>query len=207
VTLCGVDSAGKAFELRGQRAVVSLPLGVLHAGSVRFDPEPAHVLQNAGRMAMGSAVRVPLVFHSRFWPADMSFMFTDRAIPAWWTALPDQTPVITAWVAGPGAAFVRPRLIGHCLEILAEIFQTTAERLREQLASWHFHDWDADEFSRGAYSFTPAGALDASIRMTEPVHGTLFFAGEHTATSGHWGTVHGALQSGLAAAAKILDLG
>ena len=33
---------------------------------------------------------------------------------------------------------------------------------------------------------------------------TLFFAGEHTDTSGHWGTVHGALRSGYRAAEQVL---
>ena len=41
--------------------------------------------------------------------------------------------------------------------------------------------------------------------MAEPVEHTLFFAGEHTDTTGHWGTVHGALCSGLRAAGQILD--
>jgi hypothetical protein len=30
--------------------------------------------------------------------------------------------------------------------------------------------------------------------MAAPIDETLYFAGEHTAVSGHWGTVHGALQ-------------
>jgi len=41
--------------------------------------------------------------------------------------------------------------------------------------------------------------------MTEPVQDTLYFAGEHTDVSGHWGTVHGALRSGLRAAAQLQD--
>ena len=207
VTLRGVDGNGDPFAVSGKKAVVSLPLGVMHAGSVRFEPAPTSTLEHAGRLSMGSAVRVPMVFRSRFWPADMSFMFTDRQIPAWWTALPNQAPVITAWLAGPNAALARPDLIGQCLELLADIFNMPVDRLRDQLVSWHFHDWHADELARGAYSYAPAGALDASQRMTEPVENTLFFAGEHTATSGHWGTVHGALQSGTAAAEKILELG
>jgi monoamine oxidase len=36
------------------------------------------------------------------------------------------------------------------------------------------------------------------------VESTLFFAGEHTDTSGHWGTVHGALRSGYRAAKQVL---
>ena len=39
--------------------------------------------------------------------------------------------------------------------------------------------------------------------MAEPVEDTLYFAGEHTDTTGHWGTVHGALRSGLRAADQI----
>jgi monoamine oxidase len=40
--------------------------------------------------------------------------------------------------------------------------------------------------------------------MTLPVQRTLYFAGEHTDTVGHWGTVHGALRSGLRAAEQVL---
>jgi monoamine oxidase len=36
-----------------------------------------------------------------------------------------------------------------------------------------------------------------------PVEKTLFFAGEHTDTSGHWGTVHGALRSGYRVAEQV----
>ena len=39
----------------------------------------------------------------------------------------------------------------------------------------------------------------------EPVAKTLYFAGEHTDITGHWGTVHAAMRSGLRAAAQILE--
>jgi monoamine oxidase len=73
--------------------------------------------------------------------------------------------------------------------------------------SWHTHDWHADEYARGAYSYVPAGALDAPERMAWPVEDTLYFAGEHTDTSGHWGTVHAALASGMRAARQVLNSG
>jgi len=34
---------------------------------------------------------------------------------------------------------------------------------------------------------------------------SLFFAGEHTDTTGHWGTVHAAMRSGLRAAKQIIE--
>jgi monoamine oxidase len=50
------------------------------------------------------------------------------------------------------------------------------------------------------------GGLDAPRQMTEPVEETLYFAGEHTDTTGHWGTVHAALRSGLRAAEQVLGV-
>ena len=84
------------------------------------------------------------------------------------------------------------------------MYKVTTQELQARLISWHTHDWQADPYSLGAYSYAPAGALNASSQMTRPAADTLYFAGEHTDTTGHWGTVHGALGSGLRAAAQIL---
>jgi monoamine oxidase len=65
------------------------------------------------------------------------------------------------------------------------------------VANWHTHDWQRDPLIRGAYSYTPADAVGASDVSAQPVEDTLYFAGEHTDTTGHWGTVHAALRSGL----------
>jgi monoamine oxidase len=40
--------------------------------------------------------------------------------------------------------------------------------------------------------------------MSQPEEGTLYFAGEHTDVTGHWGTVHAALRSGMRAAEQVL---
>ena len=67
-----------------------------------------------------------------------------------------------------------------------------------------FTTWHADPFSRGAYSYVPAGALSARARLSEPVEDTLYFAGEATDLAGYGGTVHGAIASGRRAAGQIL---
>jgi hypothetical protein len=227
VSMRGTTVRG-SFEFRAPRAIITLPLGVLHANSVRFDPPPVAALAAAGQMAMGSVIRVPLLFGSRFWTeadtmarfpaltselATLSFLL-GRAT-TWWTPHPGETPSLVAWVAGPSAGAgrgiprgagteARARLIEDCLDALATVFRTTPGDLADRLVSWHFHDWDADAYSRGAYSYMPAGSVDASRRLAEPVDQTLYFAGEHATVGGHWGTVHGALQSGLAAADEIV---
>jgi monoamine oxidase len=88
---------------------------------------------------------------------------------------------------------------------LAKLFQLDVAELRQELLSWHTHDWQSDPWSQGAYSYVLAGGLPQLPRLAEPVEDTLFFAGEHTDQEGHWGTVHAALCSGLRAAAQVLD--
>jgi monoamine oxidase len=214
VTLRCENGAGDAVELHADRAVITLPLGVLQASSVAFDPQPRRILSQAQRMAMGSVRRATLVFKSRFW-TEFSFLFASEALlPTWWTPMPEAAPVITAWVGGPKAAPVEEKLRmaanpnalrDYCLHELAGIFGTHVQELEDNLASWHTHDWGRDEHALGAYSYAPAGAIDASEKMTQPVEKTLYFAGEHTNTQGHWGTVHGAIDSGMRAAAQILE--
>jgi monoamine oxidase len=69
----------------------------------------------------------------------------------------------------------------------------------------HFHDWQTDPFARGAYSYAKVGADGAQEALAAPIENTLFFAGEATDTSGHNGTVHGAIASGYRAAQEIIN--
>jgi monoamine oxidase len=229
VTVRFRDGAGEHFQLHADRAVISVPLGVLQAQSIEFVPRPAEILTQAHRLVMGEAVRVVLLFRTRFWSEDpsaakrrkpgveldhWSFLFTPTELPAtWWTPMPDRTPMITAWAGGPKAAALlrsivpggdRHALKDRCLITLAKVFSLSVRELNMLLVSWHVHDWQADEYARGAYSYVPAGALDAPESMTLPVDDTLYFTGEHTDTTGHWGTVHAALAAGMFAARQIL---
>jgi monoamine oxidase len=226
VSIHARNAAAEALLLHASRALITVPLGVLQADAIDFVPRPADILEHARRMAMGPVVRIVLVFRHAFWrqrressiPAgvqrkleNLSFLFTPSEVPStWWTPAPENTPMLTAWVGGRDAAGLlrpgdRPALLAQCLSTLGKVFDLAAPALRELLLSWHMHDWSADEFARGAYSYVPAGALDAPERMTHPVNETIYFAGEHTDMSGHWGTVHAALESGSRAASQLLE--
>jgi len=213
VAVSGVNAGGESFELHAERAIVTLPLGVLQAGTVEFEPAPQEIWSNAARMAMGPVVRISLLFDAKFWQQALSFLLTRDEVPsAWWTPMPNSAPLITGWAGGAKAAALTQRigaradwraLLEESLGTLSRMYGIAAQELHSRLISWHTHDWQADPYSRGAYSYAPAGALNASANMTLPVADTLFFAGEHTDTTGHWGTVHGALGSGLRAAAQL----
>jgi monoamine oxidase len=210
---------------RAPRCVVTLPLGVLQRvngeSGIRFEPEPG-AIAHARRLAMGSAERFTMIFREPWWERSqrvngkalqaMSFLFTfRRSPPVWWTAHPEPQalPTLTGWAGGPGSA----KLVGRdadelgeqvCSE-LAEVFGLPVQQVLDALLATHKHDWETDPFACGAYSYVPAGALDAPAAMAEPEAGTLFFAGEHTDTTANWGTVHAALGTGLRAARQVFS--
>jgi monoamine oxidase len=215
VTLTARNARRIQFDARG--ALITVPLGVLQAGSIQFEPRPATILEQADRLAMGAVMRIVLVFGTKFWPENMSFLFTPSELPAtWWTPMPNGAPILTGWAGGPRAAAIercadgdagRPAVLTACFSTLAKVFNRAPSDLEASLSSWHTHDWLTDPYAGGAYSYVPAGALDAPGRMNQPVDDTLYFAGEHTDVTGHWGTVHAALQSGTLAAERLLRSG
>jgi monoamine oxidase len=188
-------------------AIVTLPLGVLQARSVEFTPQPAEILDAADRLAMGTAVRVAYEFDRSFWPERISFFFAPDVIPpTWWTTSPRPSSMLTGWIAGRKASKLKiPGLPETGLATLASLFGGELDTVRQRLVSAHCHDWQADAYSLGAYTYVPRGAIQASDELSTPVQATLFFAGEHTDTTGHWGTVHAALRSGYRAAEQLLS--
>jgi monoamine oxidase len=212
------EIATDACTFHAKRAVVTLPLGVLQGGSVIISPEPGIVLKAANRLRMGQACRFTLLFREQFWKAlppqpelsEVSFLFSFSEMPpVWWTPHPESSNSITGWVGGPRsealAGMGAEELGRHACTTLARIFRLEQDHVHGLLLGCYTHDWQHTMFSGGAYSYVAAGGLDASRQMTEPVENTLYFAGEHTDITGHWGTVHAAMRSGLRAAAQILE--
>ena len=191
------------------RVVITLPLGVLHAGSVQFEPPPDVIFEAARRMRMGQVFRATMIFDRRLWPESMSFLVARADTPSvWWTARPAQSLTVTAWTGGPAAlpllALSVAELRNRLTQAFAEALQLDRTEVEAALISLHTYPWHSDPYARGAYSWVPVGGLDASEVLSRPVEDTLFFAGEHTDTTGHWGTVHAALRSGLRAAGQVL---
>ncbi len=197
-------AGGEALD--AEQLIPTLPLGVLQAGTVRFDPVPPSFAA-LDKLAMGPVQRLVLVFRERFWAEGMSFLFAREQTPrVWWTTSPRASNLLTGWIGGPGALpwGNTEQLVAQALGSLETIYSLRSGTLSGKLLSRHLHDWQADPYSRGAYSYALVGGLEAAARLAEPVADTLFFAGEHTDATGHPGTVHGALRSGLRAARQVL---
>jgi monoamine oxidase len=198
------------------RAVlVTVPVGVLQAGSLRFDPPlpPAKATALEG-IVMGPVVKLILRFRTAFWERLDDGRYADAAFfqraagrfPTFWTQLPLRAPLLVAWAGGPRADALREldhsARVAAALDDLALLFGPAADP-RSEFEAAYGHDWERDPYARGAYSYLATGASGARAALAAPVDDALFFAGEATAGIGEAGTVAGALQSGERAAGEI----
>lgn len=199
----------------GEKAIVTVPIGVLAAEAIRFQPRPPALRLACEAVEMGEAVRVNLRFRERFWERDgrenLSFLFSqDEVMPTWWTSMPVRNPVITGWSAGPKSAQLfgktENEIGAEAVRALARVLGVEHNFALDRLEAIHYHDWHLDPWSRGAYSFVCAGGMDVQRWFAQPVDETLYFAGEATEWTGHAGTIHGAIASGLRVGRAIVGL-
>ena len=216
--------ANETLSLQGSSVLVTVPVGVLQvrpgdSGAIEFSPTlPQDKLDAIAGLEMGKVVRVVLHFRERFWEqispkgskktlANASFLFSqDEWFPTWWTAMPEKFPIIAGWAAwrcvdrlGSDSLPIAMRAI----QSLSRLLGVGADEIEGQLRDVHFHDWQADPYSRGAYSYVKAGAANAPEILSRPVEETLFFAGEAADVSGNNGTVHAAIASARRAVAEL----
>ena len=202
---------GEPARLQCRRLIVTVPLGVLQAkpparGAIRFEPEPRKVLDAAAALQFGQVYRITFRFPSAFWEEDeklknAGFLVSrDKRFFTWWTSHPVMAPLLTGWMAGPPAERFRTTDPGRiATEALASLKRILCRPVPRPDA-YYFHNWRADPFFRGAYSYVPVNAMPARDHLSNPMEGTLYFAGEASERNGHSGTVHGAIASGVQAA-------
>ncbi len=200
-------------HFRAERALITLPLGVLQAqtgpAAVEFNPQLTTKERAIKGLAMGAVVKLTLQFRSRIWRMrNFGFIHVANApFPVWWSD--ERGPILTGWAGGPRAERLaqagQEAILAMALSELASVFELDHTKLRDALVASYSHDWMKDPFSLGAYSYTPARMIEMPKRLAAPMSETLFFAGEATDAEGEQGTVHGSLASGERAAQEILS--
>lgn len=207
----GVLARTNTKEFTADQALITLPLGVLQAGKVKFSPGLPEAKKAAiKRLKMGVLNKCYLRFDRPFWPADVD----------WMEILPETHGHWVEWVSFLKAA-KKPILLGFNaadrgreIEKLSdqEIVTDAMKTLRRVFGAsatdpvdWQITRWASDPFSLGSYSFNALGSdPDDRMALAKPISGRIFFAGE-AASRDHFGTAHGAYLSGAEAARRMLD--
>jgi monoamine oxidase len=193
-------------DTRAAACVITVPAGVLKSpDGIRFTPDITAKRAALEKIESGHVVKIVFRFRERFWD-DFNFVHSsDPHVPTIWTAAPVRAPILTAWSGGHAAdrLLTEANPVERALDSLATTFSMKRAKIRRLLDAAHWHDWQSDRFSRGAYSYAAVGGVRAHAQLAKPMQRTLFFAGE--ATSGdQTGTVAGAIESGKRAAREVL---
>ena len=201
--------SGEPKTLTADGVILTLPLGVLASGAIELNPLTEVKRDAIHAQKMAQVTKVILQFRERFWwKPDFGFIHSDDEwFPTWWTN--DHGHILTGWAGGHlGEKLGRQSpefVMARALESLSKIFQVSEARIRGLLLEGLSHNWSADPFARGAYSYVPAGAMDAPAELAKPASEAVFFAGEASNLNCQSGTVHGAIASGIRAAREVIE--
>ncbi len=195
-----VETSKGAVE--GDRVIVTVPLGVLKADVITFEPPlPADKRQAIERLGFGLLDKVVVRFDKPFWPVERDMIGiagADQPVSDLVNGLRFTDTPLLVGLRGGSNARVRER-------------QSDEQTVREVLATMKAPEptgavvtrWAADPFARGSYSFLAVGSSpDDQRALAAPVGERLAFAGEATHEE-FCATVHGAYLSGLREAQRI----
>jgi predicted NAD/FAD-dependent oxidoreductase len=207
----GVTVATDRDTYTADRAVVTLPLGVLQSAAVTFSPAlPRRKQQALTALRMGVLNKCYLRFPEVFWPAEFDWIeYVPEQRGQWveWVSLarPTGLPILLGFNAADMGRTIEAwddaTIVDSAMQTLTTIFGQAIP----QPEAYQITRWNADPFAHGSYSFNALGATpEMRDHLAQSVDGRLFFAGEATSRQ-YFGTVHGAYLSGVAAADEVLS--
>lgn len=212
----GVTIETSAGTERGSHAVVTLPLGVLKAGSVEFSPAlPEDKRAAIDLIGMAELEKVVLRYSDPFWqtPGSGNFLYmgtTQGEFPLIvdYTSYAGGEATLVAFYCGNYgrdiASMSDDEIAGRAAAVVNEMVGTQG---REPNAV-RVTRWKSDPFALGSYPSNPILASVADVEsegasyqaMAAPVGTRLLFAGDGTTYS----TVDGAIVSGIREAERLL---
>ncbi len=202
----GVTLRTPVGSLDARAVIVTAPTSVLAQDGIRFEPAlPAAIQQALHDVPLGIANKVFFRMEPGALPYEGTthFIGTDQqARTCSYQVRPAGQEALLAYFGGRFARDLERRgeLEQFAREELSGIFGS--EFVRRITASLTV-GWSEDPWSRGSYSAARPGRAHMREVLNQPVGERMFFAGEACSVE-HFGTIHGAWESGVRAAALAL---
>eukprot|EP01052_Picozoa_sp_SAG31_P004640 SAG31_NODE_194_length_20722_cov_19.854192_21_plen_443_part_00 len=190
---------GAEERLICDKVILALPLGVLKANSIEFQPplpEPKQAaIQSAG---FGNRNTLVLVYANAWWPNATTvdrFQFARVGVNTrgfftdWTSPFPaGGPPVLVTSASGPAAEIFElladNDLLVAARRVLVALFGETVVPRVDQLVRFERTSWGQDPLSRGAYAYSAVGNHDPDWgQIALPVGGWLWFTGEVRSTA------------------------
>jgi monoamine oxidase len=208
----GVTVTTDSDIFEADRAIVTLPIGVLKQGDIAFEPALPEKKQTAiDALGAGVLNKIYLQFSEVFWersPDWLSYISAAKGEFTTWLNIYRYTdqPILLAFNAGSFGqeieAWSDAQIIDRAMATMRLISgQDSPDPIDAQITRWH-----SDPFARCSYSYPAVGMTDRTrADLAAPIGDRLFFAGEAT-HSDYPSTVHGAYLSGQREAERIRQI-
>lgn len=204
-----ITTSGQIFS--ASYLIITVSLGMLLSGKMKFTPEiPTH-LHAAGNIGFGTATKIFFQFDHALWnnyAPDAGFIMADEFVNVWWTQAPDSYPMLTGWLGATKAIQLATQpdaqAMTSALNCLSGMFNVEISKLEKIIVASKISDWSKDPFALGGYSFNTTQSANAKQILHTVVGNKIFFAGEACYDGAVVGTVEAALISGQTAAENIL---
>ena len=208
-----VHTSAGAFD--GSHVLVTVPLGVLKASAIEFEPPlPAGHQAAIDRVGFGVLEKVVIAYDRAAWHVDGApthITIVDAGGPDWAMIID-----LSAWYGAPAVVGFATGSRGQALvgrpeeERIAALHETMCALSPGEAptpVAATATSWATDPFVRGCYANIALGTTPdqhaADVRTLGTPHGRVLFAGEHTCELGT-STVDSAWLSGLREAARLL---
>lgn len=202
-------ASGDVYRARG--LCCSVPLGVLKAGSIRFEPPlPAAKQRAIETLGMGLLDKIVLLFPERFWDA-RGWLRNDGPELGLWSEWVDLTALIgRPGLMGFNAAEVARRVARQSdgaivSSALAQLRRCYPKAVIPEPSAVLLTRWGDDPFALGSYSFAAVGSTNAMRQELGRRWQGMVLAGEATSPA-FPATLQGAYLSGQHAAQSLLSL-
>ncbi|HEX6142512.1 MAG TPA: NAD(P)/FAD-dependent oxidoreductase [Geminicoccaceae bacterium] len=204
----GIETARGTLEAAA--AVITVPTAVLAAADIAFDPAlPAAHRDAFDALPLGEANKVAFAFERNvFGREDHHFLAFehDTLAATRFDVRPAGRNLAIAYFGGRFAREIEAAGEAAMREFaLSRLRSAYGADLVREVRSVACTGWCGDVHARGGYSCARPGRADARRTLSEPVAERLVFAGEAASITAY-GTVHGAWQSGEAAAGRVVGM-
>ena len=199
-----IDSSGNRITITTgngtaytcDKILITVPLDVLKSGAITFEPALPDTLNTAiSAIGIDRSYAALMQSNDKLWPDGTTRLYGSGFVQRFdvndegWIyaeASGKQADDITAVFADPAMTIIQS-------------FESILPGIASTIEETHVHLWS------GNRSYDKPGTGMAREKLTQPVSGKIFFAGEAVHTGGHHGTLHGAMESALRATLQLLE--
>ncbi|MBC2658502.1 FAD-dependent oxidoreductase [Pseudomonas sp. MSSRFD41] len=193
----------------GSHVILSVPLGVLKSGAIKFSPALSSQKRFAiEQLGFGCFEKLVFQFNNSFWKTAENdargILIKDHPIFPYWvdvTVSPER-PTLAAHVCGPKAIELSKLDDDTAFDMAMSALSSACGGVPAVPVAWHRTNWLSDPFSCGAYTHIPPSVSLQEIDNLGKPEGRLLFAGEATSAE-RFGYVDGAYISGLREAQRL----